>query len=76
MIFLKKKKKTKKKTEIFSSNILKRWSFQKGLHLSQEIRGNMIFSVYTYGCCKHGATPLCQKKSKMILSRKNSPKGD
>ena len=46
--------------------------------LSQEIHGNMIFSVYTYGCYKRGVTPLCQKKkkSKMVLSRKNAPKGD
>ena len=45
--------------------------------LSQEIHGNMTFSVYRYGCYKRGATPLCQKeKSKMILSRKNTPKGD
>ena len=34
------------------------------------LSGNMIFSVYTYGCYKYGATPLYQKKSKMILSRK------
>ena len=26
--------------------------------LSQEIHENMIFSVYTYGCYKRGATPL------------------
>ena len=32
--------------------------------LSQEIHGNMIFSVYTYGCYKRGVTPLCQKKIK------------
>ena len=44
--------------------------------LSQEIHGNMIFSVYTYGCYKRGPTPLCQKKSKMVLFRKNTPKGD
>ena len=92
---------------IFPSNLLKRWSFQKGLrrHMiflvlsgkmvfffpktlyffpgqkvrgspSQEIHGNMTFSVYTYGCYKRSATPLCQKKSKMVLSRKNTPKGD
>ena len=29
--------------------------------LSQEKHGNMTFSVYTYGCYKRGATPLCQK---------------
>ena len=32
--------------------------------LSEEIHGNMIFSVYTYGCYKRGVTPLCQKKIK------------
>ena len=91
---------------IFSSNVLKRWSFQKGPRWdmiflvlsrkmifffpkayfslgrkvrddhSQEIHGNMIFSVYTYRCHKRGATSLCQKKSNMVLSRKNRPKGD
>ena len=89
---------------IFSSNFLKRWSFQKGSRqnilalsgkmvffyrknifflgqevrddFSQEIHGNMIFSVYTYDCYKRSVTPLCQKKSKMALSRKNTPKGD
>ena len=30
--------------------------------LSEEINGNMIFSVYTWRCYKRGATPLCQKK--------------
>ena len=90
---------------IFSSNVLKRWSFQKGPRrdmiflvlsgkivffpenmiffpwaesegdLSQEIHGN-IFSGYMCGCYKRGATPLSQKKSKMVLSRKNTPKGD
>ena len=64
---------------------LKRWFFFRktnfflGRHvrddLSQEIHWNMILSVYTYGCYKRGATPLCQKKSKMILSCKNTPKG-
>ena len=44
-------------------------------NLSQKIYGN-IFSVCTHGCYKHGATPFCQKKSKMVLSRKNTPKGD
>ena len=43
--------------------------------LSQEIHGN-IFSGYMCGCYKRGATPLSQKKSKMVLSRKNTPKGD
>ena len=83
---------------IFSSNVLKRWSFEKGLRrdmiflvssgrmffletyfflgrkmgddLSQEIHGNMISSVYTYKYYKRDATSLCQKNSKMILSRK------
>ena len=31
--------------------------------LSQERHGNMIFSVYTYGCYKRSVTPLCQKKN-------------
>ena len=92
---------------IFSSNFLKRWSFQKGPHrdmiflvlsgkmvfffpktwyfflgqevrdeLSQEIHGSMIFSVYTNGCYKRGVIPLCQKTSKVVLSRKNTTKGD
>ena len=100
-------KKKISKNMIFSSNMLKRWSFQKGPlcdmillvlswkmvffsrkhdnfsigrkvrdYLSQEIHGNMIFSVYTCGRYKLGTTPLCQKKSKMVLSRKNTPEGD
>ena len=32
--------------------------------LSQERHGNMIFSVYTYGCYKRSVMPLCQKKIK------------
>ena len=44
--------------------------------LFQEIHGNMKFSVYTYRCYKRGAMPLCQKKSNMILYRKNTPEGD
>ena len=32
--------------------------------LSQEIHGKMIFSVYTCGCYKRGATPLCQKNQR------------
>ena len=43
---------------------------------SQEIHGIMTLSVYTYGCYKRGATPLLQKKSKMVWSRKNTAKGD
>ena len=44
---------------------------------SQEIHGNMIYSVYTCGCYKPGLTPPCQKKkSRMVLSRKNTPKGN
>ena len=45
-------------------------------YLSQEKHGNMVFSVYTYGCYKPVVKPPCQKKSKMVLSRKNTPKGD
>ena len=58
----------------------KTWYFFLGqevrVDLSQEIHGNMIFSVYEYGCYKRGVTPFCQKNSKMVLSRKNTPKGD
>ena len=57
----------------------KTWYFYLGQEvrddLCQEIHGNIIFFVYTYGCYKRGATPLCQKKSKIVLSRKNTPKG-
>ena len=88
---------------VVSSNVLKRWSFQKGsrwdmifLVLSRKTvfyPKNMIFfpwtenqrwsfsrntwkdeSVYTYRCYKRDATPRLQKKSKMVLSRKNTPK--
>ena len=31
---------------------------------SQEIHGNMIFSVYTYGRYKRGVTPFCQKNQR------------
>ena len=92
-------KKAHENTE-FSSNFLKRWSFQKGRRRdmiflvlsgkmvffpktryfflgqeardgpSQEIHGNMIFSVHTCGCYKRGVTPLSQKKSRMVLSHK------
>ena len=48
--------------------LAKAWYFFLGQEvrddLSQEIHGNMIFSVYTYGCYKRGVTPLCQKKIK------------
>ena len=44
--------------------------------LSQEIHVNMIFSVSTCRCYEHDATTPCQKKSRMILLRKNTPKGD
>ena len=40
----------------------------------QEIHGNMIFSASTYECYKPGVTPLCPKKSRMVLSRKNTSK--
>ena len=43
---------------------------------SQEIHGSRIFSVYTCVCYKPGVTHPCQKKSRMALSRKNTPKGD
>ena len=44
--------------------------------LFQDIHENMKFSVYTYGFYKRGTVAHCQKKSKMILSRKNTPEGD
>ena len=43
--------------------------------LSQEIHGNMIFSVYMYKCYKYDIT-LLEKKLKMIFSRKSTLKGD
>ena len=43
--------------------------------LSQEIHGNMIFSVYMYKYYKYDIT-LLPKKSEMIFSRKNTLKGD
>ena len=42
---------------------------------SQEIHGNMIFSVYMYKYYKYDIT-LLPKKSEMIFSRKNTLKGD
>ena len=78
---------------IFSSNVLKRWSFQKNCtgtwsflyylerlenerwYFSRNTRRYDIFCIY-----KRDIMPLCQKKkkkkSKMILSHKNTPKGD
>ena len=44
--------------------------------LSREIHGNMIFSACTYRFYKRGVTSPCQKKSRMVLSGKNTPKGD
>ena len=92
---------------IFSSNVLKRWSFQKGLRwdmiflvlsgkmvlfpqkhdiffprkkvrdsLFQEIHGNMLLPVYTYGCYTRVAMSSCQKMSRMVLSRKNTTKSN
>ena len=43
--------------------------------LSQEIHGNMIFSVYMCKCYTYGITFL-QTKLGMIFSRKNTLKGD
>ena len=43
--------------------------------LSQEIHGNMIFSVHTCKCYKHDIT-LLPKKSKTIFSPENTRKGD
>ena len=46
----------------------KTWYFFLGRkarsNLLQEIRGGKMFGVYTYGCYKRDATPLCQKKKK------------
>ena len=58
----------------------KTWYFFLGQEerddLSQEIHEYMIFSVYTYECYKRGVRPLSQKNSRMVLSHKNTPKGD
>ena len=58
----------------------KTWYFFPGQNvrggLSQEMHGNLTFSVYTYGCYKRGATPFCQNKSRMVLCCKNTSKGD
>ena len=58
----------------------KTWYFLFGqevrVDLSQEMHGNMIFSVYKYGCYKRDVTTFYQKNSKMVLSRKNTPRGD
>ena len=43
--------------------------------LSQEMHGNMIFSVYMYKCSKYYIT-LLPRKSKTIFSRENSLKSD
>ena len=46
----------------------KTWYFFLGQEVrddpSEEIHGNMIFSVYTYGRYKRGVTPLCQKNQR------------
>ena len=66
-----------RKDGIFSP---KTWYFFLGQEVrddfSEEIHGNMIFSVYTYGCYKRSVTPHWQKISKIVLSRKNTPKDD
>ena len=49
------------------------WKMKDG-H-SQEVHGNMIFSVYMYRCYKYDIT-LLQKKSKMIFFQKNTVTGD
>ena len=43
--------------------------------LSQEIHGNMIFSVYMYKCYKYDII-LLPKKSKTIFSPESTLKGD
>ena len=46
----------------------KTWYFFLGQEVrddpSEEIHGNMIFSVYTYGRYKRGVTPFCQKNQR------------
>ena len=42
----------------------------------QEIPWGTVFSVYTYGSYKRDDAPLCRQKSKIMLSLKNTPKGD
>ena len=96
------KKKKKIHGNIFTSNVLKRWSFQKGSRrgmiflalsrkvvffswkhgifsldgkrerddLSQEIDGNMIFSIW------YVPSPHAENKSKTTLPHKNTPKKD
>ena len=57
---------------------LERWYFfpeNMKNDLSQEIHGNMIFSVYMYKCYQYDIT-LLKKKSKIIFSRKNTLKRD
>ena len=91
---------------MFSSNVLKRWSIQKGLHWDMICLvkiGRVIFFSWKHGifsldgksevvllkkytekyflCTHTGVTnvtplPACQKTSKMILSRKDTPKAD
>ena len=63
------------KDGIFSQEIYFFFGRKMNDDLSQEIHGNMIFSVYMYKYYKRDIT-LLQKKSKMILSRKNTLKGD
>ena len=36
----------------------------------EEVHGNMKFSVYTYGCCKRGSVPLCQKNQRLSYAAK------
>ena len=38
--------------------------------LSQELHGNMTFFVYTYGCYKRGATPLCKEIKDGLIPQK------
>ena len=92
---------------IFSSNFLKRWSFQKGPRrhmIFLVLSGKMVFfsrkhdifslgwkwemtflkkymEIWYFLCTRTGVTnvvsrPSAKKKSKMVLSRKNTPKGD
>ena len=98
----KKTKKNPHRTMIFSSNVLKRWSFQKGSRremIFPVLPGKMVFfyrkhdifwevtflkkymGIWYFLCTPAGVRivaprPPSQKKSKMVLSCKNTLKGD
>ena len=43
---------------------------------SEETHGNMMFSVYTYKCYKHGIMPVFPKQSNIIFPSKGTFIGD